>query len=44
VARECVTVVPPLEFKVADPDIGTSLGHNLPGEICIRGPQILKGE
>ncbi|PUZ77205.1 hypothetical protein GQ55_1G351300 [Panicum hallii var. hallii] len=39
----CGTVVRNAELKVVDPDTGRSLGRNLPGEICIRGPQIMKG-
>uniref|UniRef100_A0A0D9VJT6 4-coumarate--CoA ligase n=1 Tax=Leersia perrieri TaxID=77586 RepID=A0A0D9VJT6_9ORYZ len=39
----CGTVVRNAELKVIDPDTGFSLGRNLPGEICIRGPQIMKG-
>lgn len=39
----CGTVVRNAELKVVDPDTGLSLGRNLPGEICIRGPQIMKG-
>ncbi|TVU28100.1 hypothetical protein EJB05_19609 [Eragrostis curvula] len=39
----CGTVVRNAELKVVNPDTGLSLGRNLPGEICIRGPQIMKG-
>lgn len=39
----CGTVVRNAELKVIDPEIGASLPHNQPGEICIRGPQIMKG-
>ncbi|KAG8059770.1 hypothetical protein GUJ93_ZPchr0002g23531 [Zizania palustris] len=39
----CGTVVRNAELKVVDPETGFSLGRNLPGEICIRGPQIMKG-
>ncbi|WVZ94346.1 hypothetical protein U9M48_040246 [Paspalum notatum var. saurae] len=39
----CGTVVRNAELKVIDPDTGKSLGRNLPGEICIRGQQIMKG-
>ncbi|KAG2660823.1 hypothetical protein PVAP13_1KG461400 [Panicum virgatum] len=39
----CGTVVRNAELKVVDPDTGLLLGRNLPGEICIRGPQIMKG-
>jgi 4-coumarate--CoA ligase len=39
----CGTVVRNAELKVVDPDTGASLARNLPGEICIRGPQIMKG-
>ncbi|WOL16650.1 putative 4-coumarate--CoA ligase 2 [Canna indica] len=39
----CGTVVRNAEMKVIDPDTGFSLGRNQPGEICIRGPQIMKG-
>jgi acyl-CoA synthetase (AMP-forming)/AMP-acid ligase II len=40
----CGTVVRNAQLKVVDPDTGVSLGRNLPGEICIRGPQIMKGK
>lgn len=39
----CGTVVRNAELKVVDPETGCSLGRNQPGEICIRGPQIMKG-
>ncbi|KAH9727998.1 4-coumarate--CoA ligase 3 [Citrus sinensis] len=39
----CGTVVRNAELKVIDPETGASLPHNQPGEICIRGPQIMKG-
>ncbi|KAK1613433.1 hypothetical protein QYE76_037106 [Lolium multiflorum] len=39
----CGTVVRNAELKIVDPDTGASLGRNLPGEICIRGKQIMKG-
>nr|AIS92506.1 4-coumarate:CoA ligase 2 [Epimedium sagittatum] len=39
----CGTVVRNAELKIIDPETGLSLKHNLPGEICIRGPQIMKG-
>ncbi|KAF8654966.1 hypothetical protein HU200_061398 [Digitaria exilis] len=39
----CGTVVRNAELKIVDPDTGKSLGRNLPGEICIRGQQIMKG-
>ncbi|KAL6008215.1 4-coumarate--CoA ligase 3 [Asimina triloba] len=39
----CGTVVRNAELKVVDPETGFSLHHNQPGEICIRGPQIMKG-
>ncbi|XP_072987581.1 4-coumarate--CoA ligase 2-like [Typha latifolia] len=39
----CGTVVRNAELKVIDPETGCSLGRNLPGEICIRGPQVMKG-
>ncbi|XP_062196311.1 4-coumarate--CoA ligase 1 [Phragmites australis] len=39
----CGTVVRNAELKVLDPDTGKSLGRNQPGEICIRGQQIMKG-
>lgn len=38
----CGTVVRNAELKVIDPETGCSLGHNKPGEICIRGSQIMK--
>lgn len=40
----CGTVVRNAEAKVIDIETGMSLPYNQPGEICIRGPQIMKGE
>ncbi|TKY67858.1 4-coumarate--CoA ligase 2 [Spatholobus suberectus] len=42
-AGSCGTVVRNAELKVIDPKTGYSLPRNHPGEICIRGPQIMKG-
>ncbi|PSS32258.1 4-coumarate--CoA ligase like [Actinidia chinensis var. chinensis] len=39
----CGTVVRNAELKVVDPETGSSLPRNQPGEICIRGQQIMKG-
>ncbi|KAF5197540.1 4-coumarate--CoA ligase [Thalictrum thalictroides] len=39
----CGTVVRNAEMKILDPETGLSLRHNQPGEICVRGPQIMKG-
>ncbi|XP_057430317.1 4-coumarate--CoA ligase 2-like [Lotus japonicus] len=39
----CGTVVRNAELMVLDPETGCSLGYNQPGEICIRGQQIMKG-
>lgn len=39
----CGTVVRNAELKVVDSETGRSLGYNQPGEICIRGQQIMKG-
>ncbi|KAJ1260187.1 hypothetical protein BS78_10G213300 [Paspalum vaginatum] len=39
----CGTVVRNAELKIVDPDTGAALGRNQPGEICIRGDQIMKG-
>ncbi|MQL82879.1 hypothetical protein Taro_015355 [Colocasia esculenta] len=39
----CGTVVRNSELKVVDPGTGASLPRNHPGEICIRGAQIMKG-
>ncbi|CAI0421510.1 unnamed protein product, partial [Linum tenue] len=39
----CGTVVRNAEMKIVDPDTGSSLPRNQPGEICIRGHQIMKG-
>lgn len=39
----CGTVVRNAELKIVDPDSGLSLPRNQPGEICIRGSQIMKG-
>lgn len=40
----CGTVVRNAELKVLDHETGRSLGYNQPGEICIRGHQIMKGK
>ncbi|KAI3463507.1 hypothetical protein Pfo_020170 [Paulownia fortunei] len=39
----CGTVVRNAEMKIVDTETGASLGRNQPGEICIRGDQIMKG-
>ncbi|KAL2329244.1 hypothetical protein Fmac_022671 [Flemingia macrophylla] len=39
----CGSVVRNAELKVIDPKTGYSLPRNHSGEICIRGPQIMKG-
>lgn len=39
----CGSVVRNAELKVIDPEKGCCLGYNQAGEICIRGPQIMKG-
>lgn len=39
----CGTVVRNADLKIVDPDTGFSLPRNQPGEICIRGHQIMKG-
>lgn len=39
----CGNVVRNAELKVVDPETGRSLPRNQPGEICVRGPQIMKG-
>ncbi|XP_057454010.1 4-coumarate--CoA ligase 1-like [Lotus japonicus] len=39
----CGTVVRNAEMKIVDPETDTSLPRNQPGEICIRGDQIMKG-
>nr|QGX89945.1 4-coumarateCoA ligase [Betula alnoides] len=39
----CGTVVRNAEMKIVDPETGASLSRNQPGEICIRGDQIMKG-
>ncbi|OAY52587.1 4-coumarate:CoA ligase 1 [Manihot esculenta] len=39
----CGTVVRNAEMKIVDPETGESLPRNQPGEICIRGDQIMKG-
>ncbi|XP_034699987.1 4-coumarate--CoA ligase 2-like [Vitis riparia] len=39
----CGTVVRNAQMKILDPDTGVSLPRNQPGEICIRGHQIMKG-
>jgi acyl-CoA synthetase (AMP-forming)/AMP-acid ligase II len=37
------TAAPNTEVKVADPATGAELSPNQEGEICVRGPQIMKG-
>ncbi|CAI9113799.1 OLC1v1014479C1 [Oldenlandia corymbosa var. corymbosa] len=39
----CGSVVRNAEMKIVDPETGSSLPRNKPGEICIRGDQIMKG-
>uniref|UniRef100_A0ACD5Y104 Uncharacterized protein n=1 Tax=Avena sativa TaxID=4498 RepID=A0ACD5Y104_AVESA len=39
----CGTVVRNAELKIVDPETGLCLRRNQPGEICIRGRQIMKG-
>ncbi|KAL0464018.1 UNVERIFIED_CONTAM: 4-coumarate--CoA ligase 1 [Sesamum latifolium] len=39
----CGTVVRNAEMKILDVETGASLPRNQPGEICIRGDQIMKG-
>ncbi|MCL7045889.1 hypothetical protein MKW94_022808 [Papaver nudicaule] len=39
----CGTVVRNAELKVIDIETGLTLGYNQSGEICVRGPQIMKG-
>lgn len=39
----CGTVVRNSELKIIDPNTGASLRRNESGEICVRGPQIMKG-
>eukprot|EP00252_Welwitschia_mirabilis_P008408 TRINITY_DN20220_c0_g1_i3.p1 TRINITY_DN20220_c0_g1~~TRINITY_DN20220_c0_g1_i3.p1 ORF type:complete len:466 (+),score=-31.77 TRINITY_DN20220_c0_g1_i3:303-1700(+) len=39
----CGTVVRNAEIKIIDTETGVSLPHNQCGEICIRGPEIMKG-
>lgn len=40
----CGTVVRNAEMKIIDPQTGVSFPRNHPGEICIRGSQIMKGK
>ncbi|XP_042482911.1 4-coumarate:CoA ligase 1-like [Macadamia integrifolia] len=39
----CGTVVRNADLKILDPETGVTLPRNQPGEICIRGAQIMKG-
>lgn len=39
----CGSVVRNAEMKIVDPETGSSLPRNQPGEICIRGDQIMQG-
>ncbi|GAB2224943.1 hypothetical protein Droror1_Dr00005724 [Drosera rotundifolia] len=38
----CGSVVRNAELKIVDPDMGASLRRNQPGEICIRGSEVMK--
>lgn len=40
----CGTVVRNAQLKIVDPETGAYLPRNQPGEICIRGCQIMKGK
>ncbi|KAH6556797.1 hypothetical protein KP509_1Z155100 [Ceratopteris richardii] len=42
-AGSCGTIIRNTVVKIIDPDTGISLPHNKPGEICIKGNQIMKG-
>jgi acyl-CoA synthetase (AMP-forming)/AMP-acid ligase II len=37
------TAAPNTEVRIVDPATGQSLGANAEGEICVRGPQVMKG-
>jgi acyl-CoA synthetase (AMP-forming)/AMP-acid ligase II len=37
------TAAPNTEVKLVDPGTGAELGANQEGEVCVRGPQIMKG-
>jgi acyl-CoA synthetase (AMP-forming)/AMP-acid ligase II len=37
------TAAPNTEVKLVDPATGAALGANQEGEICVRGPQVMKG-
>lgn len=39
----CGSIVRNAEMKIVDPDTGVSLRYNQPGEVCIRGEEIMKG-
>lgn len=36
-------VIPFMSVKLRDPETGKSLGPNQVGEICVKGPQVMKG-
>lgn len=36
-------VIPFMSVKIRDPETGKSLGPNQVGEICVKGPQVMKG-
>lgn len=40
----CGTVIRNAEMKVVDTITGVSLPYNKPGEICVRGDQLMKGK
>lgn len=37
------TSMPEIEVKIVDPDTGNTMGPNVPGEICCRGYNVMKG-
>ena len=39
----CGVLVPNTEAKIVDTETGTPLGPNQQGELCIKGPQVMKG-
>nr|CAI5851688.1 unnamed protein product [Callosobruchus analis] len=40
--RQCRKITPTIELKIINPDTKTPLGFNQSGEICLRGPTIMK--
>ena len=40
VPGSCGVLISNTEGKIVDPETGNNLGPNMPGELCVRGPQV----